>query len=113
MSQNISTWSGTWESGYPGVTGTMKIPLYSVIANNMDYSTYCETKYTGLYSYGKTIRVNIEVTAGDPYPKLQAKNGDQTITYTINEINENGEMTGTYKSVNPGDNGYWNMRREN
>jgi len=92
----------------------MKIPLYDIENNDMDYSTYCETLYTGLYKRGSTIRVNIEVTAGDPYPVLTAQNGDQTITYKINKFNPNTmEMIGTYKSVSPGDNGYWTMTRQN
>lgn len=112
MDSDISVWSGTWQSGYPGVTGTMKIPLYSSngVENNVEYTTYCETMYTGWYARGKTIRLDIDVVPGDPYPTLSAKNGNQTITYTITMANEN-DMRGVYKSVSPGDTGSWSMSR--
>jgi len=109
MAKQIKVWSGSWQSSYPEVTGTMKIPLYDVVDSNLEYSTYCETTYTGLYARGKTIRLEIEVTPGDPYPTLTAQNDDQTITYSINEIRDDGEMRGTYKSKSPNDTGYWSM----
>jgi hypothetical protein len=111
----VVMWKGQWNSGYPGVTGVMKVPLYTTFTEN--YSTYCDNKYTGWYSKGTKMRLDIEVTM-DPdaiYPTLVSYNGKQEIRYKIDSIyhddtQECDVMEGVYTSKSPSDKGSFKLK---
>jgi hypothetical protein len=108
---DVVVWKGDWKSGYPGVTGTMAIPLYDDFT--LEYTTYCDTTYTGWYKNGDSFRIVIEVLApplNAQYPVLVSQNGDQTITYTVEKLKD-GTMSGMYVSETPSDCGTFKMSR--
>lgn len=132
----MSTWNGEWFSGYPGITGTMTIPMYD--NHSLDYTTFCDTTYTGWFKSGSSFRVDIEVTGVQQqsqmvdsteivgggnggssrsltnvnFPTLTAQNGKQTITYLVEQVFDDGNaIKGKYISKDPSDKGTFQMRR--
>ncbi len=119
------SWSGSWKSNMPLISGSIAIDfpedLAILISKKTEIRGILQYSKLSIINRGQVISIIIEVELipeNGNYVLSVKYNGeeDHTITYLCNldsDINNIDQIKGIYKSVNPTDEGSFDIRKKN
>lgn len=100
------TYQGTFSSG--DYTSTIVKGNVQAVIDFKTNTINMRLIYTGMYSNGKLINYKA-VIKGDKFETVDDKASSQKLTFVVERTSIDGAISGSYVSVNPGDNGKWQL----